>query len=316
MSELLHPMPENPLPKNAVAGHFTARGHITIRFARFAETAKPAKGTVVLLTGRNECIEKYFETIEDLQKLGFGVAISDWRGQGGSDRLTRDRLRGYVDSFDDYVADLDQFFDEVVLPDCKGPYYLLAHSAGALVALLAAPMLVNRVRRMVLSAPLIQLVNMPLSMTRVRQLTGLMRWTGLGRVYLAGKPGTTKPDFATNVVTSDAARFQRNSAIVENFPELALGGPTAGWLYAASRAAATVTDPEFMAKIRVPSLFIVAGADTVVSTRAAELYARRLRSGMVVTVDGARHEMLQERDFFREQALAAIEAFIPGSGAA
>ena len=46
-------------------------------------------------------------------------------------------MRGHVDSFYDYAADLDQFFEEVVLPDCRGPYYILAHSTGSLVALLA-----------------------------------------------------------------------------------------------------------------------------------------------------------------------------------
>ena len=50
-------------------------------------------------------------------------------------------------------SDLDQFFEEIVLPDCRGPYYILAHSTGSLIALLAAPSMVNRVRRMVLVAP-------------------------------------------------------------------------------------------------------------------------------------------------------------------
>ena len=60
----------------------------------------------------------------------------DWRGQGGSDRLMRDAHRGHVKSFFHYTSDLDQFFEEIVLPDCRGPYYVLAHSTGALIALL------------------------------------------------------------------------------------------------------------------------------------------------------------------------------------
>jgi len=59
---------------------------------------------------------------------------------------------------------------------------------------------------------------------------------------------------------------------------------------------------------------VAAGADQVVSTRAVEAYARRLRLGSLLMIDGARHEILQEADLYREQFLAAFDAFIPGTG--
>ena len=77
-------------------------------------------------------------------------------------------------------------------------------------------------------------------------------------------------------------------------------------------AAEQVREPEFMARIGVPILVVAAGADEVVSTSAVEDYARRLRSGSLVTIDGARHEILQEADIYREQFLAAFDAFVPG----
>ena len=55
-----------------------------------------------------------------------------------------------------------------------------------------------------------------------------------------------------------------------------------------------------------------AGADEVVSTEAVAAYARRLRGGSVLMIDGARHEILQEADMFREQFFAAFDAFVPG----
>jgi lysophospholipase len=33
-----------------------------------------------------------------------------------------------------------------------------------------------------------------------------------------------------------------------------------------------------------------------------------------VVIDGARHELLQEREGLREQVWAAFDAFVPGSG--
>jgi len=269
---------------------------------------------VVLLSGRNECIEKYFETIRDLAARGFGVATLDWRGQGDSDRLIRDRQRGYVRSFRDYTADLEQFFEEIVLPDCRGPYYILAHSAGAVIALLAAPSMVNRVRRMVLIAPFLTLPDLPVSIRTVRRICSVLCILGLGRLYAAWgpRPRHTLP-FEANKVTSDPRRYRRNTRIYEEYPRMALGGPTIRWLQAAAKASEAVSDPDFMARIQVPLLIIAAGADQVVSTRAVEAYARSLRLGSLLMIDGSKHEILQEVDLYREQFLAAFDAFIPGS---
>ena len=38
-----------------------------------------------------------------------------------------------------------------------------------------------------------------------------------------------------------------------------------------------------------------------------------LRGGSVLMIDGARHEILQEADVYREQLLAAFDAYVPGS---
>ncbi|MBZ9747937.1 alpha/beta hydrolase [Mesorhizobium sp. CO1-1-7] len=311
---LFHETEGNPRPENATGGFFTTRDGKKIRYGLFAAVARPMRGTVVLLGGRNECIEKYFETIRDLAARGFGVAILDWRGQGGSDRLIRDRQRGYVRSFRDYTADLEQFFEEIVLPDCRGPYYILAHSAGAVIALLAAPSMVNRVRRMVLIAPFLTLPDLPVSIGTVRRICSVFCALGLGWLYAAWgpRPRHTLP-FEANKVTSDPQRYRRNTRIYEEYPQMALGGPTIRWLQAAAKASAAVSDPDFMARIQVPLLIIAAGADQVVSTRAVEAYARNLRLGSLLMIDGAKHEILQEADLYREQFLAAFDAFVPGS---
>ncbi|RST84843.1 alpha/beta hydrolase [Aquibium carbonis] len=305
----------NDVPARARADYLVSRkGGKRLRYALFPAGGRPRRGTVVILQGRNECIEKYYETIGDLSRRGLGVAIMDWRGQGGSDRLIRDREKGFVRSYDDYVADLDQFFEEIILPDCVGPFYVLGHSMGGLIALLAAPRLVNRVRRMVLSTPLLAFERQPLSMPALHRLSTLLCGVGLGSTYLGGGPRARKPTlFAGNTLTSDYARFTRNSAIYLRHPELALGGPTAAWIRASCAAAATVMDIDHRARIQVPTLIFAAGADEVVSNRAIEAFGSSLKSGSVLTIDGARHELLQEADFYREQFMAAFDAFVPGT---
>jgi len=313
MTEHFFNTPDNPLPDNAVGGFFKARDGRQIRYARFAATGRPEKGTVILLQGRNECIEKYFETVRNLSARGLGTATLDWRGQGGSDRLIRDPQRGYVRSFRDYADDLDIFFKEIVLPDCRGPYYILAHSTGALVALLASPRLVNRVQRMVLLTPFLGIPGQRYSMKAIRLMTTALTLLGLGRLYVKWGPPKAAAPFEVNELTSDSARYRRNTSMFDAHPRLALGGPTVRWLRAASAAALVVSRPDFMARMRIPTLIVAAGADTVVSTRAIARYARYLRLSSLLTIDGARHEILQEADFYREQLLAAFDAFVPGN---
>ncbi|HEU4987366.1 MAG TPA: alpha/beta hydrolase [Rhizobiaceae bacterium] len=313
MSDLLFETAENPVPENAQSGMLAMRDGIRLRYACFGATEGPLQGTVVLLPGRSECIEKYFETVRDFSAKGLGTATFDLRGQGGSDRMLPDRMRGHVDRFDRYVSDLEAFFEQIVLPDCRPPYYLVAHSTGALIALLAAPELANRIQRMVLVAPLLAFVNLPVSVRTLRWLSSLLFHVGLGSTAMGRVPAKEASSFEANRLTSDPARYKRNQQIFAEHPELALGRPTAAWVHGAFRAQEKVWDQDFISAIRVPTLFIAAGSDRVVSTPAIESYARRMRAGSVLTVDGARHELLQEADFYREQVLAAFHAFVPGT---
>ncbi len=316
MEDILVDLPDNPVPVQTDAGRFTTPDGVLIRYALFPTIKGNANGTIIILHGRNECIEKYFETVGDLRARGFGVATFDWRGQGGSGRLLRDPMRGYVESFHDYVSDIQQFFREIVLPDCKGPFYIVAHSTGALIAQLAAPKLSNQVERMVLSAPMLGLQKIPVPQSVVHAAAAFLHAIGLGSLYIGGgpRPRETQP-FEGNLLTTDPERYKRNSHLYEVARHLALGGPTAAWLNAAFNAINQVTDRDFCTTIRIPSLLVQAGADAIVSNHAIEMQAARLRSGSLLTIDGARHELLQETDYYRQQLIAAIESFFLGEKA-
>ncbi len=311
METVLHDLPGNPVPDNHISGFFTAHDGVKLRYAIFKSPISPAKGTVILVHGRTECIEKYFETIRDLTAAGLWVATYDLRGQGRSGRMLKDGMHGHVRRFSDYERDLELFIENVALPDARAPLSMIAHSTGGLIALASAPRLSGRISRLVLSAPFVGLHGESLSARKIFTMARVLCWIGLGNTPApsSGKP----PSFTTNVLTSDKLRFERNIGIAASVPELALGPPTARWLHECAKAIDRVCDPAHLTQITIPTLLLAPMLDGVVPFQAQEHLARHFRAGQLLSIPGARHEVLQEADRYRQQALAAIHAFIPGS---
>ena len=77
--------PFNPTPPGAIVHPLRTADGVLLRTARWTPP-HGARGTVTILSGRAEFIEKYYETIRNLLDRGLSVAIFDWRGQGGSAR--------------------------------------------------------------------------------------------------------------------------------------------------------------------------------------------------------------------------------------
>jgi lysophospholipase len=306
-------IPANPVPEGAVSGIIKTPDGTSLRFARWEPPAN-RRGTVCVLPGRTEWIEKYFETVRDLRSRGFAVAILDWRGQGLSERSLPDRRKGHVRNFSEYDQDLETFMREVVLPDCPPPIFALGHSMGATVLIRAAYRGQRWFDRIVLNAPMIALAGVG-SLQVVGMFTRAMRIVGLGSAYLPRRYRGVldlRP-FAGNILTSDPVRYARNKAVLEAEPALGLGGPTVSWCDAAIRAMRTLSDGSYAARIRQPILVIAAGRDAIVSNLAIEDFATMLRAGSQLVVVGAQHEILMEQDRFRVQLWAAFDAFVPGT---
>jgi lysophospholipase len=305
-------IPTNPVPEGARAGYFMTPDRIRLRYVTFPKTAGAAKGTVCLVQGRTEYIEKYFETIADFQKRGFAVATFDWRGQGGSDRLIPNRTLGYVRDFNDYWVDLQSFHANILLPDCPAPYYLVGHSMGGLVSLIAATRDRMMFDRVFLSAPMVGLDRQPLSFAGMATVGDAVSLLGFGRMAIGrGQDGIpTEKDFPGNALTSDLARYMRTVDIWRERPDLVIGKPTFKWAGAAMHAMADAASDAFPASIKVPVLMLAAARDEVVSTGSTEQLGLRMRTGRHAVIAAARHEMFMETDAIRAQVFAAFDAFI------
>jgi lysophospholipase len=290
-----------------------ARGGATMRTAHWKAIAERPRGTVVLLHGRTEFIEKYFEVVRELLERGFAVWTMDWRGQGLSTRAHGNRSKGAIDRFETFLGDLDALVDLAREEDDRLPRYVLAHSMGGHVALRYVHDRPRAFDKAVLSAPMVDIVlpggrpGHALGALIARAVVAL----GGSAAYAPGGRDYWEVPFDGNVLTNDAERHSDEREAIRACSDLALGGPTWGWLDAALRSIARLNDPGYARGIRTPVLICSAGDDSVVANRAQRALCEHMPFARLVVIAGAKHEMLKETDAVRAQFWRAFDDFIP-----
>ena len=302
----------NLAPPGAIVSTLRTVDGVKLRAARWARESG-ARGTVALLGGRGEFIEKHFETIGDLLSRGFAVAAFDWRGQGGSERQLRNARKGHIDDFRLYERDFGAFLIDVLTPSCPRPWYGLAHSMGAAILLQIAHADRCPFARIALTSPMIAIANIRRPKL-AHALVETLDLLGFGGAFAPGGGPTpiALTPFDGNPLTSDPVRFARMASSLRADPSIGLGWPTVGWLHAAFRVTRQFADFDYAREILTPTMVIGCGRDRVVDLRACERFSSRLRAGRFIVIEGAEHEILIERDLFRDQFWAAFDAFIPG----
>ncbi len=283
---------------------------ITLRCAVARPAAFP-RGTVVILGGRGDYIERHYELIDGLLERGFAVATFDWRGQGYSQRLLKNRLKGYVRSFDDYETDLETVMREVVLPDMPPPHFALAISMGGHI-LLRASWKHTWFDRGMLISPMVAFAHHPRERF-YRLLVRVAPWLGFSRAFLPGLPKRLmRPEDAPdNALTSDEERYVREALFLREYPDLGLAiAPTIGWMRAAldsmekfNHMVAQGDEP------RWPLLALAAARDRLVDPEALRRLAREVGNIKATFLHKARHDITMERDEIRALFWTALDEF-------
>jgi lysophospholipase len=298
-----YPTPDNSCPPGGSAQFLALKPDLRIRVAAWPGGTH---GTVILLQGRTETIEKYFETIGELKARGLSVVTLDWRGQGASSRALRDPLKGHVHDFAEYMEDLAAVL-ETLGPDLPRPHLLLAHSMGSHIALRAVREWPDRFQGAVLGSPMIRIKGAPGALVML-----LSRFLSPD-LYLPGLPRDPYSErFESNPVTHDPKRFARNLGIINAHRALALGAPTWGWLQAAIASGARLQRPGFLEAVRTPMLILSAERERIIDNTAHVEIARRLKRVTQIVVPQARHELLQEIDAVRQAFWRGFDSFTAG----
>ena len=278
-----------------------------LRFAVW-NTPGAARGSVVLVHGRAEFIEKYsMEVVAELLAKGFAVYALDIRGQGLSSRMLADRDKGHIDDFSTYVADLRQFLQTVVAPQAPRPLLLVSHSTGGNIALRFLGDEGSRdFGAAVFCSPMTGLPRAWIART-VLAVTGLMPSLDTRYAPTTGPYDPAKTPFSTNDVTHDERRYGFTAQWFAADPRLKLGGPTIGWVRQAYRSIDVLDAPGYLERIALPVLIVSGTGDTVVDTATHKRAVTRIAGAEHAVVEGSRHEILMETDPRRAQFWAAFD---------
>ncbi|TPG13733.1 alpha/beta hydrolase [Sphingomonas oligophenolica] len=277
---------------------------------RFDWPAATPRGRVLVLGGRGDIVEKYLEILGHLHAEGWSVTTFDWRGQGGSGRLSPNSRVGHAADFAIFVRDLADFWDEWT-QQADGPAMLIAHSMGGHIALRALAERAIDPAAVVLVAPMVG-IRSPIGAWAGAWLARIMARMGdPARAAWRVRPDQRSAGHRQRLLTHDVGRFEDEAWWYERKPDLLLGPPSWAWVAEAFRSGrALATDPR-IATITVRILMLVPDADGLVDSRAAIRLAATLPDATLIRFgDEAAHELLRESDAVRDRVYAMIDSFL------
>lgn len=258
---------------------------------------------VLFINGRSEWIEKYDSLPDELDPECQDTWITfDHRGQGASGGL-----RAHVANISEYVADLEHIVK--LTCDCS-PYAIVAHSMGALIALVAVLQGRLAPQALVMSAPLLLMPRRQMPRWCMHLISSLYCRLGYGQRYAPVRAYGFPPTLANNPFTSDAGAFAR----IESSPYV-LPKPTLAWVRAMLLATDQVFDPKNLATLATPCLLFSGTDERIVDPEGFSLWtecARRYSKAPVwqVTIPTAKHEIFNERQEVKEYVRGVYGAFL------
>lgn len=274
-----------------------------------------AKGTLLILPGRTEFIEKYAEFAGDLAARGYASMAIDWRGQGLADRLLDDRRIGHVNRFLDYQLDLAAALEVAQAMDLPRPWHLHGHSMGGAIGLRAAMNGID-VQSCVFTGPMWGIHMAP----ALRPLGWAMAFAapvvGLGNRL----PPTTQHEsmlktqpFEGNVLTTDPTQYALMRDQIAAAPEMALGGPSLTWLREA------LNETRLLSRLPSPDLpchCFVGALEKITDVPAIHNRMDKWPGGKLDVVPECEHEVLMETPATRAGVIEKMVALFDSASVA
>ena len=256
-------------------------------------------GTVIVLQGAGDSLERYADIFGGLSKRGYYVASFDWFGQDQSD--TCESFRNKADKYDlkQHINDFDRFLHDVVYPGCPPPYYLLCYDMGCVIGLNAMDFINNQIDRILCVSPLLSPLGVSMD-SLWHKINYQLCSLGLKRIEFSQD--------ANNVTQ----KFDQNGKSIE-IQSIKKSFFNRRWLSQYCKAIRTLEQRLQNNDLRVPTLFLLANHDKLSSENTAQQMCNNVRLVDYIKISGVDHDILHSSDKHLNQFWAVLDTFIPGT---
>ncbi|HEX8703308.1 MAG TPA: alpha/beta hydrolase [Myxococcaceae bacterium] len=244
----------------------------------FAQSWRPAneepRAVLVVVHGLKDHSSRYWELAARMVGEGFAVHAFDLRGHAHSEGV-----RVHIDSFDEYLSDLELFLGRVRQREPGKPVFLFGHSMGGAIVTLYTLEKKPDIQGLVLSAP------------------ALKPGADVSKALIATTRviGGVLPNL--KVLELDPKQFSRDPAVVKENETDPLVFQQGGPARTASRLLAALnTLSERMEEVSTPVLVMHGTADTVTDPEGSKALVQRARATdkTLKLYDGLFHDLLHE----------------------
>jgi lysophospholipase len=306
------PKIEDFLKNKKVSGFLNKKDDSVKLFYEYYLAENP-KANIVILHGFTEFTAKYNEIIYYLFKSDYNVFIFDLRGHGFSTREVDNPHYAHIESYDDYVSDLEFFIEKLVEDKGKNKdIYLYSHSMGGAISLLYIMKNPRKIKKAVLSSPMIvpktgnvpKFIFIPVVKRNVKKDKD--GWKGK---FFAAKD--FNPDFKYRQdIFASMNRLNYYQKLRVNEPMYQNSCQTNRWIYETMNLKNRLLDKKSLSKINTKFLILSGDNDGVVKNKYQYILKNRLKDATIENFSNANHTLYALKDDEEERYFNLIFDFL------
>ena len=269
------------------------------------------KASIVISHGYCEFTSKFTEVIYYFYKMGFSVFIMEHRGHGFSDRQVEGYSKVYVEHFQDYVSDFNEFIEKIVIPESKTKHlYLFAHSMGGAIGARYLEQYPKVFEKAVLTSPMIRLCTHNIS-DFVAKLVCLLSYLPMfSKRYLPKHHDYDHTYKYPYCSAMSKARYTYQYNEREREPHYRTNGATFSWIREAINVSKKILKNAHL--IEIPVILMQASKDTLVTAEEQVQFSKLVKNCELVIFEGSKHEIFNASDEIIQDYYEKVFAYYEG----